>query len=106
VDANLVAPWRSRSCPASLAGDPERLARSSAKAQTLAALNHPNIAQVFGFEKGDNDFRALVMEFVDGPTLADRIAAGPIPVDDAIAIAIQVAEALESAHDNGIIHRD
>jgi serine/threonine-protein kinase len=106
VDANLSRAVAIKVLPASLAGDQERLARFEREAQTLAALNHPNIAQVFGFEKGDNDFRALVMEFVDGPTLADRIAAGPIPVDDAIAIAIQVAEALESAHDNGIIHRD
>src|SRR4029450_515983 len=62
--------------PASLAGDPERLARFEREAQTLASLNHPNIAQVFGFEKGEGNFRALAMEFVDGPTLADRIGAG------------------------------
>jgi Tol biopolymer transport system component len=92
--------------PASLAGDPERMARFEREAQTLAALNHPNIAQIFGFEKGEGQFRAIAMEFVEGPTLADRIAAGPIPVDEAIAIAVQIAEALESAHDNGIIHRD
>ena len=89
-DVNLGRLAAIKVLPASLAGDPERLARFEREAQTLAALNHPNIAQVFGFEKGDNDFRALAMEFVDGPTLADRIAAGPIPVDEAIAIAARI----------------
>jgi serine/threonine protein kinase len=92
--------------PASLAGDPERMARFEREAQTLASLNHPNIAQVFGFEKGEGQFRAIAMEFVEGPTLADRIGGVPIPLDDAIPIAAQIADALESAHDHGIIHRD
>ena len=75
------------------------------KPKTLAALNHPNIAQIYGFEKADG-LRALVMELVEGPTLADRIAQGPIPVDEALPIAKQIAEALEAAHEQGIIHRD
>ena len=106
VDINLGRPAAIKVLPASLAGDPDRLARFEREAQTLASLNHPNIAQVFGFEKGDGNFRALAMEFVDGPTLADRIGGMPMPIDDALAIAVQVADALESAHDHGVIHRD
>ena len=91
--------------PDTLAGDPERIARFQREAQVLAALNHPNIAQIYGFE----DFQqthALVMECVEGPTLADRIALGPVPLDEALAIARQIADALETAHEQGIIHRD
>jgi serine/threonine-protein kinase len=71
----------------------------------LASLNHPNIAAIYGLEESDG-IRALVMELVEGPTLDDRLAAGPIPVDEALAIARQIAEALEVAHERGIIHRD
>jgi hypothetical protein len=85
--------------------DPERLARFRREAQVLASLNHPNIAHVYGFEQADG-VPALVMELVEGPTLADRIAQGPIPVDEALPIAKQIAEALEAAHEQGIIHRD
>src|SRR5262245_25755304 len=106
VDVHLGRAAAIKVLPASLAGDPDRLARFEREAQTLAALNHPNIAQVFGFEKGVGHFRALAMEFVEGPTLAERIAGGPIPLDEALAIAAQIAEALESAHDHGIVHRD
>jgi serine/threonine-protein kinase len=106
VDVNLGRAAAIKVLPPSLAGDPERLARFEREAQTLASLNHPNIAQVFGFEKGEDSFRALAMEFVEGPTLADRVSHGPMPLDEAIAIAIQIADALESAHDHGIIHRD
>jgi len=88
-----------------VANDPERLARFSREAQVLASLNHPNIAQIHGLEDSGG-VRALVMELVEGPTLADRIAEGAIPVDEALAIARQIAEALEAAHDQGIIHRD
>ena len=106
VDVNLGRVAAIKVLPQSLASDPERLARFEREAQTLAVLNHPNIAQVFGFEKGEGNFRALAMEFVDGPTLADRINGVPVPLDEAIPIAAQIADALESAHDRGIIHRD
>ena len=71
----------------------------------LASLNHPHVAAVYGLEEA-NDTRALVMELVEGPTLADRISIGPIPLDEAVPIARQIAEALEAAHDKGIVHRD
>jgi len=91
--------------PEALAGDADRLARFQREAEALAALNHSNIAQVYGLEKS-GDTPAIVMELVEGPTLADRIAAGAIPLDDALPIARQIAEALEAAHERGIIHRD
>src|SRR5262249_13009272 len=91
--------------PESLATDPERLARFSREAQLLAALNHPNIAHIHGFEDSTG-VPALVMELVDGPTLADRIAQGSIPLDEALPIAKQIAEALEAAHEQGVIHGD
>ena len=87
------------------AGDADRLARFEREAQVLASLNHSNIAQIYGVEDSGN-VRALVMELVEGPTLADRIAAGPLPLDEAMAIAKQIVYALESAHQVGIIHRD
>ena len=87
--------------PDALASDPERLARFEREAKTLAALNHPHIAQIYGFED-----RALAMELVDGEDLSQRIERGPVPIDEALAIARQIAEALEAAHDQGIIHRD
>jgi serine/threonine-protein kinase len=88
-----------------IAHDPDRLTRFSREAQVLASLNHPNIAQVHGFEDA-SDAPALVMELVEGPTLADRLAAGAVPLDEALPIARQIAEALEAAHDRGIVHRD
>jgi eukaryotic-like serine/threonine-protein kinase len=91
--------------PEHLANDAERLARFEREAKTLAALNHPHIAQVHGLEDSAGA-RALVMELVEGPTLADRIAEGRIPLDEALLISRQIAEALEAAHDQGIIHRD
>ncbi len=91
--------------PESLASDAERIARFEREAKTLASLNHPNIAAIYGFEKSSG-VHALVMELVEGPTLADRIAQGAIPVDEALPIAKQIAEALEAAHEQGIIHRD
>ena len=91
--------------PASVAGDAERLARFQREAEVLASLNHPNIAAIHGLEDAD-DTIALVLELVEGPTLADRIARGAIPVDEALPIAKQIAEALEAAHEQGIIHRD
>src|SRR3954453_17354732 len=88
--------------PTLFARDPERLARFERRARTLAALNHPHIAQVYGIESG-----ALVMEFVDGEDLSLRIPrAGAIPLDEALPMAVQIAEAVECAHEQGIIHRD
>ena len=91
--------------PEAFATDPDRLARFQREAQVLASLNHPNIAQIHGIEEAD-DTRALVLELVEGPTLADRIAQGAIPLDEALPIAKQIAEALEAAHEAGVIHRD
>jgi serine/threonine protein kinase len=85
--------------------DPERVARFQREAKTLAALNHPHIGGIYGLEDAGG-VHALVLELVDGPTLADRIAQGPIPCDEALPIARQIAEALEAAHEAGIIHRD
>ena len=91
--------------PDAFASDPDRLARFQREAQVLASLNHPGIAAIYGIEKSD-DTQALVLELVEGPTLADRIAQGPIPIDEALPIAKQIAEALEAAHEAGVIHRD
>ena len=91
--------------PDAFASDPERLARFQREAQVLASLNHPNIAQIHGIETAEGT-RALVLELVEGPTLADRIAQGPIPLEEALPIAKQIAEALEAAHEAGVIHRD
>ena len=91
--------------PEAFSADPERLARFQREAQVLASLNHPNIAQIHGIEEAEGT-RALVLELVEGPTLADRIAHGAIPVDEALPIAKQIAEALEAAHEAGVIHRD
>ena len=91
--------------PDLFAGDAERLARFTREAQTLASLNHPNIAHIHGLEES-NGVRALVMELVEGEDLSQRIARGPIPIDEALPIAKQIAEALEAAHEQGIIHRD
>jgi Tol biopolymer transport system component len=87
--------------PPAFADDPDRLARFEREAQLLASLNHPNIAAIYGVEE-----KALVLELVDGPTLADRIERGPVPLDEALPIATQIAEALEAAHEQGVIHRD
>jgi serine/threonine-protein kinase len=110
--------------PDSFANDPDRLARFTREAQTLASLNHPNIAHIHGFEEGlaeagrgladagrgpaeaGHYVRALVMELVEGEDLSQRIARGAIPVDEALPIARQIAEALEAAHEQGIVHRD
>ncbi len=104
TDTNLARQVAIKVLPESMAADVERLARFDREAKTLAALSHPNIAVIYGLERSDGQM-ALVMELVDGPTLADRIAEGPIPVDDALAITKQIAEALEAAHEQGVIHR-
>jgi len=91
--------------PEAFARDAERMARFQREAKVLASLNHPNIATIHGLEDSGGTC-ALVMELVEGPTLADRIKQGPIPVDEAVRIARQIADALEYAHERGIIHRD
>jgi serine/threonine protein kinase/Tol biopolymer transport system component len=91
--------------PERFALDPDRVARFTREAQLLATLNHPNIAAIYGLDE-TSGAQALVMELVDGPTLADRIARGPMPLAEALAIARQMAEAVEAAHEKGIIHRD
>jgi len=105
TDTNLARQVAIKVLPEAMAADVERLARFDREAKTLAALNHPNIAAIYGLEKGGGK-TALVMELVEGPTLADRIAQGAMPVDEALPIAKQIAEALETAHEQGIIHRD
>ncbi len=98
--------------PDLFADDPERLARFTREAQTLAALNHPNIAHIHGLEEapstgpGQAGVRALVMELVEGEDLSAQIARGPVPLSDALPIARQIADALEAAHEQGIVHRD
>jgi serine/threonine protein kinase len=84
---------------------PDRLARFKREAQVLASLNHPNIGAIYGFEDAD-DVKALVLELVEGPTLAERIARGPLDLEETLPIARQIAEALEAAHERGIVHRD
>ena len=91
--------------PEAFARDVERMARFKREAQVLASLNHPNLAAIYGFEDSSNT-HALVMELVEGPTLAERIKAGAIPLDEALPIAKQITEGLEYAHERGIVHRD
>jgi eukaryotic-like serine/threonine-protein kinase len=91
--------------PEIFTADPDGVARFEREAQLLASLSHPNIDGIYGLEESDAS-RALVLELVEGPTLAERIAKGPIPVDEALAIAREVAEALEAAHEKGVVHRD
>ena len=111
-------PAASSYLPDAFAADPDRLARFQREAQVLASLNHPGIAAIYGVAEGEPSsqqgvaqgfspaVRALVLELVEGPTLADRIAQGAIPIEDALPIATQIAEALEAAHEAGVIHRD
>src|SRR5207253_2882906 len=105
LDSKLNREVAIKVLPEGFTEDAERVARFQREAQVLASLNHPNIAAIYGLEESDG-IRALVMELVEGPTLADRITAGPLPFDEALAIAKQIAEALEVAHERGIIHRD
>ncbi len=104
-DARLNRDVALKVLPEAFARDPERLARLKREAQVLAGLNHSGIAAIYGLEETDGT-HALVLELVEGPTLADRLRSGPVPVDEAVAIARQMAEALEAAHDVGIVHRD
>lgn len=100
-----------KALPAHLAQDPDRLARFQREAKVLASLNHPGIGAIYGLEEsppgaGGGGHQYLILEFIEGETLADRLAKGAIPVDEALSIAKQIAEALEVAHEKGIIHRD
>jgi eukaryotic-like serine/threonine-protein kinase len=104
-DSRLNRDAAIKTLPAAFFDDSNRLARLQREAQVLASLNHPNIASIYGLEE-DRGVRALVMELVEGPTLAERIAKGPIPLDEALGIARQIADALEAAHEKGIVHRD
>jgi Tol biopolymer transport system component len=104
-DSRLNRDVAIKTLPAAFFDDSNRLGRLQREAQVLASLNHPNIASIYGLEE-DRGVRALVMELVEGPTLAERIAKGPIPLDEALGIARQIAEALEAAHEKGIVHRD
>jgi serine/threonine-protein kinase len=112
TDTNLARQVAIKVLPQAVAADAERVARFDREAKTLAALNHPHIAAIYGVEKsaatgsGQAAMMALVMEMVEGPTLADRILQGAIPLDDALRMARQIAEALEAAHEQGIVHRD
>ena len=104
-DTNLNRDVALKVLPELFALDPDRLARFKREAQLLATLNHPNIAAIYGLEES-NGAQALVLELVEGQTLADRIALGPISLEEALTIGRQIAEALEAAHEKGIIHRD
>jgi serine/threonine-protein kinase len=101
IDTKLGRDVAIKVLPESFAQDPDRMARFERETQVLASLNHPNIAAIYGLED-----RALVMELVEGPTLAERVAHGPIPLEEALPIARQIAEAFEYAHERGIVHRD
>jgi eukaryotic-like serine/threonine-protein kinase len=105
-DTKLVRDVAIKVLPEAFAHDPERLSRFQREAKMLAALNHPNIATIYGLEQS-NGTHYLVMELVSGETLAERIKQeGPVPVEEALKIAVRIAEALEAAHEKGIIHRD
>jgi Tol biopolymer transport system component len=105
TDSNLKRSVAIKVLPASVAGDADRLTRFQREAEVLAGLNHPNIGAIYGLEKTP-DFTALVMELVEGDDLSQRIARGAIPLDEALPVAKQIAEALEAAHAQGIVHRD
>ena len=104
-DARLDRDVALKLLPEAFAADADRVARFKREAQLLASLNHPHIGAIYGFEEAAGTY-ALVLELVEGPTLADRIAHGPLPLDEALPIARQIAEALEAAHEHRIIHRD
>src|SRR3989442_4110939 len=105
LDTKLQREVALKLLPEHFADDPERLARFQREAQVLASLNHPNIAQIYGLEESGNT-RCIVMELVEGETLQERLNRGPIPIDEALPVAKQIAEALEAAHESGLVHRD
>ena len=105
TDTNLKRAVAIKVLPDALAFDAERLMRFRREAEVLASLNHPNIAAIYGLEDAGG-VMALVMEFVEGVDLAERISHGAMPIDEALPIAAQIADALAAAHEQGIIHRD
>ena len=105
TDTNLKRAVAIKVLPEALASDDERLMRFRREAEVLASLNHPNIAAIYGLEDAAG-VMALVMEFVEGVDLAERIAHGALPIDEALPIAAQIADAVAAAHEQGIIHRD
>ena len=105
TDTRLDREVAIKALPAELASDPARLERFEREAKTLAQLNHPNLAGIHGVEEQDGA-RYLVLEYVEGESLADRLDRGPLPVDEAIEFAVQIAAGLEAAHDAGVVHRD
>ncbi len=113
TDAKLGRSVAIKILPEAFASDGDRVARFDREARVLASLNHPHIAAIYGLEGQDGRDRQdgqtatfLVMELVDGETLAQRIARGPVPIDEALPIAMQIAEAVEAAHEKGVVHRD
>src|SRR5215471_18505318 len=104
-DTKLKRDVAIKTLPEEFAHDPDRMARFQREAEVLASLNHPNIAAIYDLEE-TNGTRYLVLELVEGETLADKITRGPIRVEDSLNIAIQICEALEAAHERGVIHRD
>ena len=105
TDSRLKREVAIKVLPAAFTADRERLARFEREAQLLAQLHHPNIASIFGLEESDG-VRALVMELVEGPTLAERMESGPLSFAESLSVALQIAQALEEAHEKGIVHRD
>ena len=105
TDTNLSRDVAIKVLPEQFTKDPQRLARFEREAKLLASLNHPNIAAIYGFEEAD-DVRFLAMELVPGETLAERVAKGPVPVEEALEVCRQIAEGVEAAHEKGVIHRD
>ncbi|MFO0857231.1 MAG: protein kinase [Phycisphaerales bacterium] len=105
TDTKLDRQVAIKALPIDLAADADRLARFQREAKVLAVLNHPNVGGIHGLEQADGH-QYLVLEYIEGETLADRLAAGPMPVPEALALARQIAEALEAAHEKGVIHRD
>ena len=105
TDATLGRDVAIKILPAEFAGDPERLARFEREAKVLASLNHTNIAAIYGFHEASG-IRFLAMELVPGEDLAERLKKGNVPFSEAMEIAGQIAEALETAHDQGVVHRD
>ncbi len=105
TDTRLCRDVALKILPQAFANDPQRLGRFQREAHLLASLNHNNIGSIYGLEDAEGK-QALVLELIEGPTLAERIAQGPIPLEEALEIALQIAAALEAAHEKGIIHRD